>query len=149
MDFNPAYNDAYDPVVINIPSDAAKVEIATAITGHGMSSPGNCAEFCNTRHHFYVNGTDNALDLMTTDSDYGCMDQIAEGTVPNQYGTWWFGRGGWCPGTHVEMVMTDITSQVTLGADNTFDYEGFYNDAEYSGSSWVYIRMSSFLLISR
>jgi hypothetical protein len=47
------------------------------------------------------------------------------------------------------MVMTDVTSQVTLGADNTFDYEGFYNGAAYSGSSWVYIRVSSFLLISR
>jgi len=149
VDFTPTYNDAFSPMVINIPADAAKVEIATAITGHGMSSPGNCAEFCDTDHHFYVNGTDNELHLKTSDSDYGCMDQIADGTVPNQYGTWWFGRGGWCPGKHVEMVMTDVTSQVTPGADNTFDYEGFYNGSTYSGSSWVYIRVSSFLLISK
>jgi len=143
--FDLDYNEAYTPTDIFIPATAVKVELATMITGHGMSSPGNCAEFCNTTHHFYVNGTENMLDFPWIGNNYGCMEQAAEGTVPNQYGTWWYGRAGWCPGKEVQMTMTDITSQVTLGDDNTFDYEAFYNDAPHPGgpsivmSSWVVV----------
>lgn len=143
--FDLDYNDAYDPIDVFIPATAVKVELATMITGHGMSNPGNCAEFCNTTHHFYVNGTENMLDFPWVGNNYGCMEQVAEGTVPNQYGTWWYGRAGWCPGKEVQMTMTDITSQVTLGDDNTFDYEGFYNGEPHPGgpsivmSSWVVV----------
>ena len=81
---------------------------------------------------------------------YGCQDQIADGTVPNQYGTWWYGRGGWCPGKHVPLVMTDVTDQVSLGAENTFEYEGYYLGAVYTdGDNWRNIRLDSWLVISR
>jgi len=147
------YNDNWDEITVNIPADAVKVELATVITGHGMAQPDNCAEFCNTDHHFYVNGTnnDNTLDFPITDTDpnFGCMNQVGEGTVPNQFGTWWFGRGGWCPGKQVPVVMTDITAQVTKGADNTFDYKGFHNGAVYNGDNWNHIRLSSWLVISK
>jgi peptide-N-glycosidase F-like protein len=149
--FGPDYNANYTPMTINIPADAVKVEIASAITGHGMQSPGNCAEFCNTDHHFYVNGTDNVIDFGDTIGDqYGCMAQIADGTVPNQYGTWWYGRGGWCPGKHVDLTMTDITEQVDVGQDNTFDYDGFYLGADYpTVDGWQYIRMASWVVVSK
>jgi hypothetical protein len=145
-----AYNDNYSPLTLAIPADAAKVELASVITGHGMSSPGNCAEFCNTDHHFVVNGTDNKRDFPIASSALGCMGQVADGTVPNQYGTWWYGRAGWCPGKHVEMVMTDITAQVVKGADNQFEYKGFYKGKPYlNGSDWRHIHLASWVVISR
>ncbi|MBI5532673.1 MAG: hypothetical protein HY898_08170 [Deltaproteobacteria bacterium] len=148
--FDEKYNDNYVPMKLTIPADAQKVEIASVITGHGMSSPGNCAEFCNTDHHFIVNGTDNKRDFPMVSDQLGCMAQIVDGTVPNQYGTWWYGRGGWCPGKHVEMVMMDITSQVTKGAENNFEYQGFWKGKVYTnGNNWRHIHMSSWLLISR
>lgn len=34
-------------------------------------------------------------------SDLGCAETVADGTTPNQYGTWIYGRAGWCPGSAV------------------------------------------------
>ncbi len=144
------YNANWAPKTIPIPADAKKVEIATVLTGHGMSQPGNCAEFCNTDHHFKVNGTDNVRSFPKAGTSLGCMNQIEEGTVPNQYGTWWYGRGGWCPGKQVDMVMLDVTSQVTPGSDATFEYEGFYKGKVYTGGdNWRHIHLTSWLVISR
>jgi len=146
--FNATYNDTYDATQVAIPADAVKVELATVITGHGMESPGNCAEFCNTTHHFTVNGTENTLDFNPWVSiQTGCMDQVDQGTVPNQYGTWWYGRSGWCPGKEVPLVMTDITAQVTPGTDATITYHGYYLGADYTGSA--NIRMTSWVVISK
>ena len=146
--FNATYNDTFDATQVAIPADAVKVELATVITGHGMESPGNCAEFCNTTHHFTVNGTENTLDFNPWISDQsGCMNQVDQGTVPNQYGTWWYGRSGWCPGKEVQLVMTDVTAQVTPGTDATIDYHGYYNGSDYTGSA--NIRMRSWLVISK
>lgn len=144
--FGPDYNDRYEPTVLTLPAGAERVELATVISGHGMHEPGNCAEFCNTTHHFFVNGEENIIQHPEAGTDEGCMDQVAQGTVPNQYGTWWFGRNGWCPGLEVPMIVTDITSQVELGAENTFDYEGYFRGSPYpSGGpnivmrSWVVV----------
>ncbi len=147
-DFSAAYNDKYDPISIDIPADAVKVELASVISGHGMSEPGNCAEFCNTTHHFFVNGHEYMRDFPYIGDDEGCMKQVAVGAVPNQYGTWWYGRSGWCPGMEVPVEVFDITDQVTLGASNNFDYQGFYNDAPYTGSG-ANIRLQSWLVISK
>ncbi len=144
--FGETYNDRFEEVEVEIPATAARVEIASVISGHGQVSPGTCAEFCVTTHHFWVNGDENVLSLDDAGSGYGCMEQVAEGTVPNQYGTWWYGRSNWCPGKEVELDTTDITSQVTAGETATFDYEGFYEGAPYTTggasivmSSWVVV----------
>ncbi len=146
--FDNDYNDKYDPIDIWIPADAAKVELATVITGHGMSDGSNCAEFCNTTHHFFVNGSENMIDFPFIGNNAGCMDQTAQGTVPNQYGTWWYGRSGWCPGKEVPVLMTDITAQVTLGDDNTFEYEGNYEGGPFNEGG-AKIRMRSWVVISK
>jgi len=144
------YNANWQPQTVAIPADAKKVEIATVLSGHGMSQPGNCAEFCNTDHHFLVNGTDNVRNFPGAGAMLGCMGQIEEGTVPNQYGTWWYGRGGWCPGKQVDMVMLDVTSQVTPGTDAKFEYQGFYKGQPYlNGDNWRHIHLTSWVLISR
>lgn len=140
------YNDR-DPIVVNIPADAQKVELAIVFSGHGqVDSPENCAEFCNFDHHFGVNGTDNQLEFPEAGSGYGCMEQVNIGTVPNQYGTWWYGRNGWCPGLEVPVRTLDVTAQINLGADNSFTYAAYKEGAPYDNgganlllTSWVVV----------
>jgi len=146
--FGPEYNDKYEPITIAIPSDAVKVELASVITGHGMESPGNCAEFCNTTHHFTVNDTETVIDFPWIGDDLGCMKQVSEGTVPNQYGTWWYGRSGWCPGKEAPITLTDVTDMVTPGQDAVIEYHGLFNGQPYPNGG-ARIDMKSWLVISR
>ncbi len=145
------YNTYWEPQTVDVPADAVRVELVSAITGHGMSQPGNCAEFCNTDHHFYVNGTDNLRDFPVTvdDPSFGCQAQVADGTVPNQHGTWWYGRAGWCPGKQVDHTVVDVTSEVTPGAENLIEYEGYYQGQPYEGDSWRHIHVAAWLVIYR
>lgn len=43
----------------------------------------------------------------------GCTERVKGGAVPNEHGTWLYGRGGWCDGLQVDPWRTDITKQVT------------------------------------
>ena len=51
------------------------------------------------------------------------IEMISKGTIPNQYGTWGYGRAGWCPGMDVKPFITDITDNVYIGASNIIDYD--------------------------
>lgn len=42
----------------------------------------------------------------------GCTTLVKEGAVPNEHGTWLYGRGGWCDGLQVNPWRIDITKQV-------------------------------------
>ena len=37
--------------------------------------------------------------------------------VPNEHGTWYFGRNGWCDGLDVEPLLFDITADVKLAVN--------------------------------
>lgn len=146
--FDENYNVDRVPVDLDIPANATKVELAVVISGHGQVFPGNCAEFCNTTHTFVVNGQENVVSFPQAGTNQDCMDQATNGTVPNQYGTWWFGRSGWCPGKEVPMEIIDITDQVDLGEENTFEYFGLYQDETYTAGG-ANIILSSWLVISK
>ena len=144
-----SYDSLHSTLTVTVPADATKVELATVLSGHGGVLPSNCAEFCNVTHHFLVNGHDNVRDFPETATQDGCMDQVEQGTVPNQYGTWWYGRGGWCPGKEVPFVVVDITSQVTLGAANVFEYRADVGGSPYTEGPGANIDLLSWLVLSR
>jgi len=145
---NESYNDR-DPITLAIPEDATKVELATVISGHGQVGLYNCAEFCETTHHFTVNGQhENVIALSNAGTATGCQDMVDQGVVPNQYGTWWYGRSGWCPGWEVPVEVTDITDQVVPGEDNLFEYAGYFNGGDFTQSG-ANIILSSYLVVSR
>lgn len=146
--FDAAYDSAFLPVTVDIPADAEKVELVTMITGHGTSDPGNCAEFCDTTHTFHVNGTANARSFAQIENLQECMDQVAQGTVPNQYGTWWYGRAGWCPGREVPWERIDVTDQVFLGGQNEITYDGLYQGQPYPGGGSQF-HVTATLLVSK
>lgn len=154
--FNESYNDNYDAIAVDIPSDAKVVELYAVISGHGWGSEvENCAEFCNHTHHFQVNGDEYVKSHPEAGLSTGCVDQIELGTVPNQFGTWPYGRGGWCPGKQVDPWIVDVTESIEVGSENTINYEGLFNGATYvpessnSGQGFgANIKMISYLVIS-
>lgn len=42
----------------------------------------------------------------------GCTLRVKDGVVPNEHGTWLYGRGGWCDGLQVNPWRIDISRQV-------------------------------------
>ncbi len=120
--FGGAYNDGRDPIEVAIPATATRVEVRAIITGHGMDA-GNCAEFCNHQHEWTVGDEVVMHDHPIVGNQEGCAQAIPQGVVPNQGGTWWFGRGGWCPGQRVDPMVIDATDQV-VGGTLTVGYRG-------------------------
>ena len=144
--FNSAYNEGRESKQIPIPGSARKVEIWALISGHGGAT-NNCAEFCNHQHEWTVGGQTFFHEHDTIGDDTACVDAIDEGVVPNQSGTWWFGRGGWCPGQQVEPVVFDVTQAVTFGETSEISYRGLFNGGAIPDDSGNIV-MSSWLVIS-
>jgi hypothetical protein len=144
-DFNLTYNDKYAPIEVDIPVSAARVELAVVISGHGGADPGNCAEFCSTNHHFTVNGIEHEIDFPEAGAATDCQDRVHEGVVPNQYGTWFYGRSNWCPGLDVKPIVFDVTADVVPGQTATFTYSGDYLGEPYPGGASI--AMSSWLTV--
>jgi hypothetical protein len=145
--FDPTYNATRPPVTVPIPADAKKVELYALITGHGAELY-QCAEFCAHQHEFTVNGASHDRKYKDAGSSDACVEQIEHGMVPNQGGTWWFGRGGWCPGQQVEPWVIDVTGDVTPGQDATIAYRGLFADLDPFDKLGT-IQLSSYLVISR
>lgn len=131
--FNQDYNTGREPISFTPPDGTTQVNVWTLITGHGYGQDkANCAEFCNHQHEFTVNGAESWVQEFTmAGTNYGCGDQVDSGTVPNQYGTWVLGRGGWCPGRQVDPWSADITAAVNLTGENTLEYRGLYEGDTY------------------
>ena len=60
----------------------------------------------------------------------GCFEKVNDGVVPNQYGSWPYGRAGWCPGQDVKLIEIDITEALVSG-ENTFSYAAYLNGEIY------------------
>jgi hypothetical protein len=152
--FDETYNDQWEDIKTEIPSSFEKIIIAAYITGHGNGSEQeNCAEFCKFESVFTVNGTPFEIDFKNAGTSRGCFDLVNEGTVPNQYGSWPFGRAGWCPGQDVKLINIDVTEKIKKGELNTFSYSAFLNGENYTpvvtdpSGYRAEIPLSSFLVI--
>jgi hypothetical protein len=131
-DFNADYNKKYQPLTIQIPADVKQVQLVAVISGHGGGTDmDNCAEFCNHTHDFKVNGVDFIKGYPEAGTDFGCANQVGTGVPPNQYGTWMYGRGGWCPGLEVEPWVKDVTAAVNIGGANVIEYRAGLDGKDY------------------
>jgi hypothetical protein len=125
--FDATYNTR-PPFTFTPPATATRVELVTILSGHGQTMGDNCAEWCDHRHTFTINGT--VLPAIVHEgagigSPLGCASRSDEGVIPGQWGNWAQARAYWCPGLPVVARRTDITSEVTLGAPNTLSYQGW------------------------
>lgn len=61
-----------------------------------------------------ANWKSNAFNVMLgpLGTALGCAMRVKEGAVPNEHGTWLYGRGGWCDGLQVNPWRVDVTKQV-------------------------------------
>lgn len=133
-----------------VPAGTRKVELYTVITGHGSASS-QCAEFCNHQHSFALNGGAPAvIQYREAQQLEGCANRVNEGVVPNQHGTWYFGRGGWCPGSEVRPTITDLTPQIRMGMDNVLSYTtGVNGNPLGAGRSYGDIDLATYLVFWR
>jgi hypothetical protein len=133
--FNGSYNDPnlYERErTLVVPSNASRVQIVATITGHGFQvDNANCAEFCDHEHHFTIGEYSDYEWHPIVYSSTGCEDSVQQGVVANQFGSWPYGRAGWCAGMDVKQWTLDITSWVTPGATESLSYRGLFNGAEY------------------
>lgn len=61
----------------------------------------------------------------------GCANRVSDGAIPNEHGTWLYGRDGWCCGMDVVPWVVDITKQVHIGGySNKVKYFGWYNGSD-------------------
>ncbi len=130
------YNKHYHPMEFEVPDWAEKVEVVALITGHGGNDDEGCGEFCNHTHHFSINGgAEHVREHPTASTLMGCADRVHEGVVPNQAGTWIFGRAGWCPGLDVPFWTFDITPELRKGQINELTYKGLFKGQEYRSTA--------------
>uniref|UniRef100_UPI00398F59E3 uncharacterized protein n=1 Tax=Pristiophorus japonicus TaxID=55135 RepID=UPI00398F59E3 len=125
--FNINYNKKHQPIKFVVPSSTKKVELYAVITGHGSDENG-CGEFCVTSHHFVINDLfNNSRIFDNAGTSLGCADKVSEGVVPNEHGTWLYGRNGWCDGQDVAPWRKDVTKQVNMDGINSIMYFGWFN----------------------
>lgn len=107
------YAQRQPEVLIQVPEGASRVTLAVWATGHGFADAQKCAEFCNTVHSFSIDGRQaHVLSQPEAGTDLGCWGRVGQGVVPNQGGTWVYGRNGWCPGEPVHLREIDISADV-------------------------------------
>ena len=141
---SPAYNANR---TIQFGSQGAKhAAIAAIITGHG-----GC-EFVSTSHNFTVNGQsfstlspEYADRFMQAGTEFGCANKTIRGAVPNEHGTWYYGRNGWCDGEDVKPLVWDITGALASSGSNTLNYHALSYPGGENGCKGD-IDMSSYLL---
>jgi hypothetical protein len=111
-----------------------KLQIYSFNTGHGWGKEeANCAEFCNMDHHFYVNKDGHFMvNYPMAGSQTGCQDRVLDGVTPNQWGSWWYGRTGWCSSLDVKPWIMDITSHIDKRPSGWF---ANLNNTDFSGVS--------------
>lgn len=126
--FDENYNKKYHPFTFQtVLNQTYEVFIYAIITGHG-SDNNNCAEFCPTSHHFVVNNnhTYNRL-FKKAGTPIGCANEVLKGVVPNEHGTWLYGRDGWCDGQNVNAWVINISSDIETDSQNNVTYHAFYD----------------------
>ncbi len=118
--WNAQFDSLHLPQDVTITQGAKKVQLWSIVTGHGGDEATHCAEFCNHQHDYTVSGKVHRLEFPMAGTADQCMPNVIKGMTPNQGGTWWYGRGGWCPGMQVEPWTVDLTADVTASTSATY-----------------------------
>jgi hypothetical protein len=104
------------PKSIVIPDSVAGARWKSRITGHGMDTPQNCAEFCPKHHYFKVDGVQQYDRLVW-------RDNCDLNPLFPQGGTWVYDRSNWCPGAEVWTYDMEISSFITPGDTVILDHD--------------------------
>jgi len=99
------------------------IKLRTTLTGHGMGSTHNCAEFCPNMHKLKVNGS--------LAREWQILQSCASNPLYPQGGTWLYDRAAWCPGMKATMQEFELDTaihnqQLTIDYDIDYDPDGNY-----------------------
>ncbi|MCX6297435.1 MAG: peptide-N-glycosidase F-related protein [Bacteroidetes bacterium] len=100
----------------SIPINAFNTRWKSRITGHGMDTPENCAEFCAKTHYFKVNGVQQFSKLVWRNT-------CDVNPLYPQGGTWVYDRANWCPGAEVWTYDWELTPFTTPGGTVNLDHD--------------------------
>ncbi|MEO6169010.1 MAG: peptide-N-glycosidase F-related protein [Chitinophagales bacterium] len=104
------------PLTLNLPSTAVNTRWKSRVTGHGMDTPQNCAEFCSKTHYYKVNEVEQfSKAVWRNDCDLN--------PVYPQGGTWVYDRANWCPGSEVWTYDWELSPYATPGTSVTLDHD--------------------------
>ncbi|XP_002126251.4 uncharacterized protein LOC100179023 [Ciona intestinalis] len=144
--FDSNYNKNHPMLQIPAPSFTSAI-IYAVITGHG-SDDHNCAEFCVTTHLFSVNNNSaHSTTFNNAGTPLGCAERVPEGVVPNEHGTWLYGRDGWCDGLQVDPWLIDISNELLPNSINNITYRGLFEGKDPNPKQNPgLIRVSSYLV---
>lgn len=115
------------PMEIPILPNAVTTRWKSRVTGHGMDTPSNCAEFCPKTHYYYVDGNQQFSKLVW-------RNNCDVNPLYPQGGTWVYDRANWCPGAEVWTYDFELTPYATPGDTVTLDHnvQAYTNNGEWS-----------------
>ena len=129
--------DTYLPSIkTKIPANAYTARWKSRITGHGMDSPQNCAEFCAKTHYFLIDSVQRFSKLVW-------RDNCDLNPLYPQGGTWVYDRSNWCPGAEVWNYAHEITPYITPGDTVELDHDV---QSYVHTSGWDYYRIEDQLI---
>lgn len=103
----PAINKSFDESVEG-------VAVKSYVSGHGHEGPQSCCEWVSKQHSLAINGDE--IYQWYVWKDCGMNPVYPQG------GTWPFDRAGWCPGTTVDLQVSELTEFIDLEEEVELDY---------------------------
>ncbi len=115
------------PMEVPVLPNAVTTRWKSRVTGHGMDTPSNCAEFCPKTHYYYVDGNQQFSQLVW-------RNNCDVNPLYPQGGTWVYDRANWCPGAEVWTYDFELTPYATPGDTITLDHnvQAYTNNGEWS-----------------
>ncbi len=104
------------PITVDLPAAAVNTRWKSRVTGHGMDTPQNCAEFCSKIHYYKVNDVEQYSKAVW-------RDNCDLNPVYPQGGTWVYDRANWCPGAEVWTYDWELTPFTTAGTSVKLDHD--------------------------
>lgn len=104
------------PLSVPVPANAANSRWKSRVTGHGMDTPQNCAEFCPKNHYYLVDNTLEYTQLVW-------RDNCDLNPLYPQGGTWVYDRSNWCPGAEVWTYDFELTAFVNPGDTTVLNHD--------------------------
>lgn len=134
-----------DTATIGVPATASRISVVSILSGHGQVAGSNCAEWCDHRHQFEVDGATlpEIQPSTTVGSGLGCGERVDQGVLPGQWGNWAPERAYWCPGLPLTPIEQDAGPPARPGQTAVIRYRASWDGAAPPGGD---IDLSTYLV---
>tara|TARA_B100001093_G_scaffold496650_1_gene542614 strand:+ start:939 stop:1346 length:408 start_codon:yes stop_codon:yes gene_type:complete len=99
----------FQPITKLFNEEVEGVAVKSYVSGHGHEGPQSFCEWVSKQHSISINGDD--IYQWDVWKDCGMIPIYPQG------GTWPFDRAGWCPGTEVDLQVSELTEFIDLDSE--------------------------------